>query len=463
MIIFRRKSLSEVKRSAGNTGLKKNLGAFDLVMLGLGAIIGTGIFVLTGLAAAKYAGPAITVSFLVGGVACIFTALAYSELAAMLPVSGGAYTYVYVALGEIAAGIVGWTVLMVFTFGGATVAAGWSGYIVGIMNSMGLSLPEKLTKIPSEGGWINLPAIFIIAVLTLLLVRGTKEAAQLNGVLVAVKLGAIALFLISAAPHVNSAHWAVFSPHGFFGIAAGAGFIFMAYAGFDTLCLAAEECKNPNRDLPIGIIGSLIGSAILYILVAGVLTSIVPYTSLNLAEPMAYALRENGISIGAKVVAVGAIAGMTTVILTQIYGQSRLLLVMARDGLVPSYFTKIHRKFSSPHRGVLFAGFCMMLITGFVPVSTLGQLSSMATLAVFSFVSMAVMIMRYQKPDENRPFRCPAVYLVSSISMILCIFLFAQLLPENWVPYLTATFLGVLVYVFYGYHHSALNESSTLG
>jgi len=454
---FRTKSISEIKEDAGKTALKKNMGALDLILLGLGAIIGTGIFVLTGLAAAKYAGPGITLSFLIGGIASIFTALAYSELASMLPVSGSAYSYAYVTLGEAVAAIVGWTILMVFTFGGATVAAGWSGYIVGILNSVNLALPEKLTKIPSEGGWINLPAVFIILVLTILLVRGTKEATKLNGILVAVKLGAISLFLVSAVPHIDPINWQVFAPNGFFGVAAGAGFVFMAYTGFDTLSMAAEECKNPNRDIPIGIIGSLVGSALLYVVVAGVLTAIVPYSSLNLAEPMAYALRVNGISMGAKVVAAGAIAGMTTVILTQIYGQSRIFMVMARDGILPPIFTKVHPKYSTPYVGVIVTGIMMMLITGFTPVATLGQLSSMATLAIFGFVSMCVMILRYKKPKERRPFKCPAVYLVASISMFLCLFLFSQLLPENWKPYLFSTFIGFLVYLGYGYRHSLMN------
>jgi APA family basic amino acid/polyamine antiporter len=458
MEYFRKKSLRDVKEGAGKTGLKKNLGALDLVLLGFGAIIGIGIFVLTGLAAEKYAGPGITLSFLIGGIAAIFTALAYSELAGMLPVSGSAYSYAYVTLGEFVAATVGWTVLMLFTFGGATVAAGWSGYIVGIVDSVGLSLPQKLTKIPSEGGWVNLPAVFIIMVLTLLLVRGTKEAAWLNGVLVVVKFAAISLFLITATPHIDHNNWAVFAPGGFSGIAAGAGFVFMAYTGFDTLSMAAEECKDPNRDLPIGIICSLIGSTLLYIIVAGVLTGIVPYKSLNTAEPMAYALRVHGVSIGAKIVAVGALAGMTTVMLTQIYGQSRILLVMARDGLFPRCFEKIHPRFSTPYVGVVVTGLVMMLITGFFPVATLGQLSSMSTLAVFCFVSMAVMIVRYTKPEEHRPFKCPAVYLVASISMFLCLFLFSKLLSENWKAYLLTTFFGIGIYLTYGYRHSTMNS-----
>jgi len=449
MQFFKTKQLKEVKESAGQAGLKKSLGAMDLILLGLGAIIGTGIFVLTGLAAAEYAGPAITLSFLVGAVACVFTALAYAELASMLPVSGSAYSYAYVTLGEGVAAVIGWTVMMVFTFGAATVASGWSGYMVGILESAGIQLPLEWTKIPSEGGWVNLPAVAIVMILTLLLVKGTQFAAKLNGILVVVKLAAIGVFVYFALPHVDMKNWEVFSPNGFFGVAAGAGFIFMAYTGFDTLATAAEECRNPNRDLPIGIIGSLVGSAVLYILVAGLLTAIVHYSTLNNSQPMAHALRANGIQLGALLVATGAIAGMTTVLLTQIFGQSRILMVMARDGVFPALFTRVHPRYSTPYVGILLTGLIVTLITGFVPVSTLGQLSSMATLVVFSFVSLAVMILRYKYPNEYRPFKCPAVYVVASLSFVLCFFLFAQLLVENWKPYLASTFMGLVVYLVF--------------
>ncbi len=455
---LRIKSLNEIAVEIKNTKLRKNLGVLDLILLGLGAIIGTGIFVLTGIAAAQYAGPAITVSFAIGAVACVFTALAYAELASMLPVAGSAYTYTYVTLGELLAALVGWFVLMVFTCGGATVASGWSGYLVGILRSLGVVIPDQISKIPSQGGIINLPAVGIVFCLTLFLLVGTKGATKLNGVLVGVKLVAILIFLVAATPHIDPTHWKVFAPHGFFGMAAGAGFIFMAYNGFDTLATAAEECKNPNRDLPIGIIGSLLVSAVLYIVVSGVLTAIAPYSSLNSSEPMAYALRRNGVDIGAKLVATGAIAAMTTVLLTQIFGQSRILMVMARDGLVPDFFAQVNARFGTPHFGILASGWVMMLISGFVSVSTLGQLSSMATLAVFAFVSVEVMVMRYKHPEVKRTFRCPAVYWVSSVSAGLCFFLFTQLWVENWKFYLISTLIGLIFYFSYGYRHSRFSR-----
>ncbi len=437
--------------------LKKNLNALDLILLGLGSIIGTGIFLITGLAAAQYAGPAIVISFIIGGVTCIFTALAYAELAAMLPVSGGAYSYIYTTMGEGIAALIGWTSCMVFTFGSATVAASWSGYVVGIFKSLGLMIPDSITQIPSQGGIINLPAVLIVFFLTVLLIRGTKDATRLNGILVVTKISAIFLFIILAIPHVNPVHWEVFAPHGFSGIMSGAAFIFMAYTGFDAIATAAEECKNPNRDLPIGIIGSLVGAATLYIIVSGILTAIVPYASLNNSEPVASAMRLNGIGIGAQLVATGAIAGMTTVILTQIYAQSRVLLVMARDGIMPSCFTKIHPRFNTPHVGVFISGLFILLISGFVPVAVLGQLASMATMICFAFVSICVMMMRYQKPHEPRPFRCPAVYWISSISALMCFGLFIQLFLVNWKPYLLCTLLGVFIYGAYGYRNSLKN------
>ncbi len=457
MNFFRIKKLSDVLAAAGNTGLQKTLGPWDLILMGLGAIIGTGIFVLTGLAAARYAGPAITLSFAMGGIACIFTALAYAELASMLPVSGSAYSYAYVIFGEFTASVIGWAIIMVYTFGAATVASGWSGYALGILEGLGIHLPSALTKIPAEGGIVNLPAIFIVSLLSLFLIRGTSETAKLNGILVFVKLSAICIFVFSAIPHINLDNWAVFAPNGTLGIVAGAGFVFMAYTGFDTLAIAAEECKNPNRDLPLGIIGSLTGSAILYILVAGILTAIVPYTSLENSEPMAYALRINGIGIGAKLVATGAIAGMTTVILSQIYGQSRLLLVMARDGLLPKPFARLNQRFATPHLSLILSGIIIIFFAGLMPVATLGQLGSMATLVVFGFVSLCVMILRYQRPDEKRTFRCPAVYWIASASVILCAFMLSQLLIVNWKPFLGSFLIGIAVYFTYGYWFSTMN------
>ncbi len=457
---FRTKSLALIKAELSQTEFKKNLGILDLVLLGLGGIIGTGIFVLTGLAAAEYAGPAITLSFLLGAVACIFTALAYAELAAMLPTAGGGYTYIYVSLGEVFAAAVGWLMLMTFTFGTATVAAGWSGYMAGILKAMRLELPAAWHQIPSEGGMVNLPAMFIIALMTLIQIKGAKGAARLNGLLVFVKLGAILIFLVAAIPHFDFANWEDFSPNGTYGIIAGAGFIFMAYTGFDTVATAAEECKNPNRDLPLGIIFSLLGSALLYILVAGVLTGIVPYASLKNPEPMTFALRAIGVQTGAKIVATGAVAGMTTVILTLIFGQSRILFVMARDGLLPPLFMRLHPRSNTPALSIMISGAVMALIAGFAPVSALGQIASMSSLATYCFVSIGLMVLRVRYPLEKRPFRCPAVFLTASASALICGVMFIQLFLRNWQPFSAAVSIGLLIYLVYGHWHSKLEHSA---
>lgn len=445
-VLFQKKSLSEIREQAGRSKLAKNLSAFDLVQIGLGAIIGTGIFVITGLAASEYAGPAITLSFVLGGIASIFTAFAFAELASLLPSSGGAYTYAFAAFGESIAAWMGWTIVMLCTFGSGTVAAGWSGYMVGLLKSFGIDLPQQWTRIPTEGGIMNLPAMLIVAVITLSLIRGMKEAKQLNLVLNVIKLGAIGTFMVCAAPHVQIENWTPFAPNGLLGITLGAGFVFMAYNGFDSVATAAEECRNPARDLPIGIIGSLVGSAILYVVVSGLLTAIVPYTTLNNSQSMAGALRANGVQIGATVVAVGALAGMTTVILTQVFGQSRVLFVMARDQLLPRLFETVHPRFSTPLYGILLSGLGVMLIAGFMPVATLGQISSMSSLVLFASVSLAVMVMRRRHPQESRAFWCPKVYWMGSVSFVLCLALFFQLFLRNWLPFLVATSIGMSLY-----------------
>ena len=343
---FRIKTIENLLAGAKIKPLKKTLGALDLVLLGIGCTIGTGIFVLTGIAAAQYAGPAIALSYLISGVACIFAGLAYSELAAAIPVAGGTYTYTYAILGEFAAWMVACGISLCYTIGGATVAAGWSGYFVGILGAGGYHIPEALTKIPAEGGIVNLPAVCITLLIGFILMRGTKESITLNRILVFIKLIAIFLFIFIAVPHIKVTNWTDnFMPFGLGGVFTGAAAIFFAYTGFDAVATAAEETKNPNRDLPIGIVGSLLVCIVLYIAASLALTGITSYTELNNAEPMAFALRQNGSDIGGAIVGAGALAGMVAVLLVFMYGQSRIFFVMSRDGLLPKFFGKIHRKF----------------------------------------------------------------------------------------------------------------------
>jgi APA family basic amino acid/polyamine antiporter len=457
--LFRTKTIENVIAGTKTNALKKTLGAFDLVMLGIGSIIGTGIFVLTGVAAAKYAGPAISISYALAAIACVFSALAYTELAAMVPVAGSAYTYSYVVLGEFIAWLVAWGLIMEYTVASSTVAAGWSGYFVGILKQAGVHLPESLTKIPSEGGLINLPASLIAIIVGSLLVRGTKESIVVNRILVLVKVGIIFLFLLIAAPHIKMENYADFIPFGWHGITAGAATIFFAYLGFDSVATAAEEAKRPNRDLPIGIIGSLAICSVLYIGVALVLTGIVPYTELNNSEPMAHALRLNGSNFGSALVGTGALVGMIAVLLVMMYGQSRIFFVMSRDKLIPQSFSKVHKKFGTPYVGCIFVTISVALISGFTPIQTMGQLSSLGTLVAFFVVAIGVVVLRIRRPKLERPFRCPAVFVVGPLAIISCSYLIYHLLLKTGKPFAIWFAIGLIVYFFYSRKRSLLNNN----
>lgn len=460
--IFRTKSINLIKEGAEAKGLKKTLGATDLVLLGIGCIIGTGIFVLTGVAAAKYAGPGIMLSFVLSGLACAFAALAYAELAAMVPVAGSAYTYTYAALGEIIAWIVGWNLILEYSVGSSAVAAGWSGYVVGLLQSAGIALPKAYTAVPADGGIVNLPAVLIALFLSMLLVRGTKESVTLNKILVVVKLVAVFIFLALAGPKVNPANWTPLMPYGFSGVAAGAAIIFFAYIGFDAVATAAEECRNPNRDLPIGIVGSLIVCTILYIVVAGVLTGVVPYTELNNAEPVAYALRAIGYNIGSALVGTGAIAGITTVLLVLMYGQTRVFFAMSRDGLIPASICKVHPKYGTPHIITIVAGIAVALIAGFTPIGIIAELTNIGTLFAFVVSAIGVWVLRITRPDLERPFKCPAVSVIAPLAIISCGYLMYNLPHETWIRFFVWSAIGFVVYFLYSYRNSALNKSKPI-
>ncbi len=458
MLFARKKSIQAILENAEKNTLKKTMGVWDLIMIGIGCTIGTGIFVVTGIAAATYAGPAISVSYLLAAIACIFAGLAYAELASMVPVSGSAYTYSYAVLGEFIAWIVGWGLVLEYAIGAATVASGWSGYMVGIFKSGGILLPESLTNSPANGGIINLPAILISLFIGFLLFRGTKESVNLNRILVAIKIGIIFLFLVIAVPMVKVENWTNFMPFGISGVFIGAATVFYAYVGFDAVATAAEECKNPKRDLPIGLIASVIISAILYISVALVLTGIVKYDTLNNAEPLAKALRENGSNIGSALVATGAIAGITSVLLVLIYGQSRIFFVMSRDGLLPASFSKLHKKFSTPHISVLSTTLGVAVITGLFPLKTLSHMTSLGTLFSFIVVAIGVLVLRIKEPNLQRSFRCPAVYVTVPLAILSCGYLVYNLLIENGGYFFLWILLGLIVYFGYGYKNSPLRN-----
>ncbi len=458
--LFRTKSIESIISGAKRNSLKKTLGAFDLVLLGIGCTIGTGIFVLTGIAAAQHAGPAISISYLLAGFTCMFAALAYTELAAMVPVAGSAYTYTYAALGEFFAWLVAWGLILEYAIGASTVAAGWSGYFIGILKTSGISVPDYLSKVPSEGGFINLPAVCIATFIGLLLVRGTKESIILNRVLVAIKLLVIFFFLAIATPYIKVENYAQFIPFGWHGVVVGAATIFFAYIGFDAVATAAEEAKNPNRDLPIGIIGSLLVCTILYIAVALVLTGIIHFSELNNAEPMAYALRQNGSNIGSALIGTGAIAGMMAVLLVLMYGQSRIFFVMSRDGLIPSAFSKLHKKFQTPYLSCIIVTLIVALTSGFAPIQTMGHMTSLGTLFALTVVAIGVLVLRVKKPNIHRPFKCPAVFVVAPLAIVSCSYLIVTLLGEAGKPFAIWTAISISVYFLYSYKKSPLNEKN---
>jgi len=451
--LFRKKNVNFIRDVTDHTKLQKTLGPLDLLFIGLGAVIGTGIFVLTGVNAAVAAGPAVLISFAVAGITCIFVALVYTEVAAAIPSSGGSYTYVYVGIGEIAAWLVGWCAMMQLTFGSTAVASGWSGYVLGIFDQMNLHLPVVLTKTPFEGGLVDLPAFLICLVLMFVVYRGTQESSWLNMFLVIVKLGAIALFLITGFGHFKIANWGAnvneFMPFGFKGVVLASGSLFLAYTGFDVVANATEESKNPERDVTIGLIASILISMALYVLVSGVLTGIAYYANLNNKEPLAYALKINDHPMVGTIVAVGGVIGMTTVILVQMYGLSRILMAMSRDGLLPAYFNKIHKKYSTPYIGTFVAGTTMAFISGFIPIKIMGDLASLATLTVLMFVTVAAVMLRKSRPTIRRPFKCPALPIVATIGFLLCAYLSVTLLSSIGMIFGGSILLGFLIFFLY--------------
>ncbi|WP_196604203.1 amino acid permease [Pectinatus haikarae] len=458
MKFFRTKDIEQMRAQALASGMAKNLTAVDLVLLGIGGVIGTGIFVLTGVAAAKYAGPAVVLSFIISGFACGIAGLAYAEFASIVPASGSAYTYSYAALGELIAFIVGWNLVLEYTVTSSAVAAGWSGYVTGLFNSAGVQLPFAFTHVPADGGIINIPAILITLLLSFFLIRGTKESTTLNRILVGIKLIAVFIFLFLAGPQVDVTNWQPFMPFGFSGVAGGAAIVFFAYIGFDAVATTAEECKNPARDLPIGMIGSLVLCTILYVVVAAVLTGVVPYSSLNNPEPVAYALRYIGYNMGSALVGVGAICGITTVLLVLLYGQARIFFAMSRDGMIPAGICKIHPRYKTPYL-VTGAG-CVVVsaIAGFAPIGVIAEMANIGTLSAFFVAAAGVMVLRVRRPDLPRTFKCPAVWLVGPLAVLSCGYLMYNLPVETWIRFIVWCVIGFAIYLSYGYKHSILNN-----
>ncbi|MCI1857225.1 MAG: amino acid permease [Sporolactobacillus sp.] len=466
--IFRRKPVGMlIDETKGKQGLKKALGAFDLTMLGIGCIIGTGIFVLTGVAAAKYSGPALVLSFVLAGLACCFAALCYSEFAAMIPVAGSAYTYGYAGLGEIWGWIIGWDLILEYAVGIATVAIGWSGYMVNLLNNIGIHLPKAITTSPFEHGVINVPAMLIIGLIALLLISGVRNTSGVNGVIVVIKVVVVLLFILLAFSHVNPANWHPFMPFGFNGVVSGAAVVFFSYIGFDAVSTAAEETRNPQKDMPKGIIASLLICTVLYIIVSAILTGILKYTAyatpVGSAAPVAYALDQIGIHWGAALVSVGAICGITSVCLVLMYGQSRIFFAMARDGLMPKIFGSVDPKHQTPALSTTIVAVVCAITAGIFPIQIVSELVSIGTLVAFIIVSAGIIVLRRKQPDMNRPFKVPFFPVTPILGILTCAYLIYGLNYLTWIRFIVWFAIGMIIYFAYGRSHSLLHKQETAG
>ena len=476
MNLFRRKSVTELQQEAqSDHSLKRALGALNLTMLGIGAIIGTGIFVLTGTVAAQNAGPAVVLSFILAGIASIFAALCYSEFASLVPMAGSAYTYGYATLGELIAWIIGWDLILEYALGAVTVAIGWSGYVVSFLKGIGITFPcafsaaRGLPVTCADGSTttaiFNLPAILIIAIVTTLLVIGIKESADVNNVIVFVKMAVVLLFIVAAAHAVNPANWHPFIPantgdrgaFGWTGVMAGAGLVFFAYIGFDAVSTAAQEAKNPQKDMPIGIIGSLLICTVLYILVSGIATGVMSYKDLNVPDPIAVAADHAGLGGWmAFMIKLGAIAGLSSVILVMLLGQSRVFYSMSRDGLLPPFVNKIHPKFQTPYITSIVTGVAVAIVASLLTVREAGNLVSIGTLLAFVIVSIGVMVLRVREPNLPRVFKTPAVFLVAPLGAISALYLMISLPWTTWERLIVWFVIGMIVYFTYSVRNSRL-------
>jgi APA family basic amino acid/polyamine antiporter len=500
-------ALQEEAKESHEGSLKRTLSAMNLVTLGIGAIIGAGFFVLTGHAAAENAGPAVTLSFVLGGIACAFAGLCYAEMASTVPIAGSAYTYAYATMGEFIAWLIGWDLILEYMVGATTVAIGWSGYVTSVLRDFGISIPAQFTSSPGtklievpnaiadqlhmRHGWtvlndeiiklfntnhvaydaftqvtavINIPAMFIVALVTALLVIGIKESANVNDVIVLIKVAIVVMFIVVGLPMVSKANWGgPFIPestelfhYGWSGIFRGAGLVFFAYIGFDAVSTAAQEAKNPQRDMPIGIIGSLVVCTILYCLGAIVMTGVVNYRQLDVPDPVAVAIDAMGLKWLSGFVKLGAIAGLSSVILVMLLSQPRIFYSMARDGLLPGVVAKVHPRFRTPWITTIITGLIVMVAAGTIPISVAGELTSIGTLFAFAVVSAGVVAMRITQPEVQRPFKAPAIWFTGPMGVICAVALMATLPLDTWIRLVVWMAIGLVIYFLYGVHNSVL-------
>ena len=490
--------LHQESQEEGEHTLKRSLGALNLITLGIGAIIGAGIFVLTGQAAARHAGPAVALSFILAGITCAFAGLCYAEFASIIPIAGSAYTYGYATLGELVAWIIGWDLVLEYAFGAATVASGWAGYFNSFLQQLHISIPPQLTAttgtplvfyhqqwmpvmslppgvsdagLPHVTGLFNLIALLVILVVTAVLVVGIQESANLNTAIVVVKLAIVGIFLVLGIaflihhPEVARANWHPFIPprdaqgnFGMMGIAAAAASIFFSYIGFDAVSTAAQEAKNPQRDMPIGILGSLVFCTLLYIVVSTVLTGLVNYRALNVADPVALGIDATGVTWGSLLVKIGAIFGLGTVMLVMLLGQSRVFFSMSRDGLLPKWASEIHPKFRTPWKSTIIVGLVVAVMPAFLPIDRLSELVNIGTLLAFMIVCAGVWILRMRHPEMHRPFKTPLVPLVPILGIVMSLFLMVQLPRITWIVMLGWLLLGLVIYFTYSIRHSKVQS-----
>ena len=477
------KSIAELheQESSGNQ-LHRALNATHLTLLGIGGIIGTGIFVLTGTAAANHAGPALPLSFIIAGLGCTFAGLCYAEFAAMIPVSGSAYSYSYATLGEGVAWFIGWNLVLEYLFAVATVSVGWSGYAVSLLDQLHIHIPAALSNAPlgtpsgresfeiiRSGAIINVPAMLIVAAIGTICYIGIKQSARFNSVIVAIKVTVIVLFILFGVSYINTANWHPFVPpntgqtgvFGWSGVMAASGVIFFAYIGFDAVSTAAQETKNPQRDMPIGILASLVVCTVLYVLVSAILTGMVNYHELDVAAPVALALdKYQGLHWLGIPVKLGAVAGMTSVMLVMTIAQARIFFAMARDGLLPPFFGRVHARFRTPSTGTVITALSAAIVGGLFPVKILGELVAIGTLAAFVTVCIGILILRRTRPDLPRPFRTPVPWLVCPAGAIICGAMMLYLGPATWLRLVVWTAVGVVIYALYGYQHSCLRKAA---